>query len=60
MSPHARHFAGAGRALHSEMPMMAETDFLGKSMAWSVTWIPIVSVPIARQKSGCCVTGQSP
>ena len=23
-------------------------------------WIPIVSAPIARQKSGCCVTGQSP
>lgn len=41
--------AGAGRWLHWEMPMMADTDFLGNSMEWSVTWMPILSASMRRQ-----------
>ena len=34
---------GAGLWVQVEMPMMADTDFLGNSMEWSVTWMPISS-----------------
>ena len=54
------HLAGDGRWVHWEMPMMADTDFRGKSMEWSVTWTPISSAWMSRQKGPCWVTGQSP